>query len=1617
MSLDPVKTKETVENRYFDYLKTTFSIKDPGLAEEFNGLLTEKDRFVKGPILEAVPPYKTGCTIEQLINEGVLSCEFKNLASPHFPISRLLYLHQEIGIRKLVSGNRNVIIATGTGSGKTESFQVPIFNHLLRQKENNSLGPGVRALLLYPMNALANDQLKRLRTILAGYPHITFGSYTGETERYQDKALERYLRTFDGKEPLPNELLSREEMKNTPPHILLTNYAMLEYLLLRPEDHVFFDGDFALQWRFLVIDEAHTYRGAKGIEIGMLLRRLKDRVAKGKKLQCIATSATIGSEEESKQVANFGRQLFGEEFEWLENDSNRQDVVYASRHDIDADGFNSGWGKPDPLFYSEWHNLLEGTEVQLSDLSVVARTRGVPEDVILAANSLSTSTGEYIYEVLKGDKRVQDLRSILKKEPRSLEEAGSTLFSSYIGNEDNLTSLVYLCNKAKKTTGDNPLLPARYHLFVRAIEGAYISFYPKRELYLERRVKNVENGKEHPVFELGVCSHCGSMYLVGEEKLNEDNNQNVLKQQGGRVINEDAGKLDYFFILTNPEEEISENEDENVKLDEEIASEDYQLCTSCGVINKRTAVGPSCKCDSNPKLLLKKVKSKAGMVHKCIACGNSNPHGSIVWRFLLGGDAVTSVLATALYQSLPEKAAKKKEIQISSEENEWGVEISPYEREEPQFEDSSGGRQLLVFSDSRQDAAFFATYLEGSYEQILRRRLIVKVLEKHEDKIRENKWRLADLVKHLKKHLLEISFFPDMSPQQIEEEAWKYVLHEFIRVDRKNSLEGLGLLGFVPVRPDRFCMNRGPLIKPPWNLDPEEIWILIRILVDSFRKNGAILFPDEISPTDEFFSPANREYFFKLNDSKAGKILSWLPVKLWGTNGRIDYLQRLADLNGGAEKAAIVKLLNEIWEYVLLGGLFKQYFVSQSNRYDGTICQMRHDYWEIVPGVSQEMQWYVCDVCGNLTLNNLRNICPTFRCTGTLQSFPAETKKDNHYRKLYLETKPINMKTSEHTAQLTTEAAADKQRQFYDGKINVLSCSTTFELGVDVGELEAVFMRNVPPSPANYVQRAGRAGRRTDSTALALTFCQRRSHDLTHFADPNWIVSGKVSPPYFILENEKILSRHAYAVALSCLWRANQDYFGQGSVEGFFFNMDGVKVVTEFLEQRPQYLKESLLQVLPTEMYKLLGIDDWRWVESLIGEEGVLVRAERNLKNDVQELEKVKRELSQQEKYKQADYINKVIKTLKGKNLLGFLAQANVIPKYGFPVDVVELQIYHHGLEAKGLELTRDLRIALSEYAPESQVVAGGKLWTSQYVKRLPDRELIRYQYSICDECGFYSSQKADIAEDFESCKACGATIGKKSGKFVVPEFGFVAGPFQKPKMSRPQKTYATRNYYAGELFDMNKIETDFNGITVQVSTSREGKLAVINHAGYRQFSVCKSCGYGKMYDKNWGQHHLPFHPTKMCNGKRERLSLGHEFFTDVLQVIISDYSDLRSGFWYSILYGMLEGISHFLGIERNDIDGCLYPFQGDPSKPALIFFDTVPGGAGHVRRVADKKVFYNIVETTYHLMQQCKCGGETGDASCYGCLRNYSNQFCHDELNRGMVIDFCRKLLGWGGF
>ncbi|ADL68468.1 Protein of unknown function DUF1998 [Thermoanaerobacterium thermosaccharolyticum DSM 571] len=1605
--LDPIKTTEAVVNRYLDYLTTTFSFNNVDLKEQFKRELKEFEGFVKGPILEATPPFETGKSILNLIEEGILSYEFQKLSTSELPIDRNLYVHQEIAIRKLIENKRNLIVATGTGSGKTETFLVPILNHLFRQKEKGELGPGVRALLLYPMNALANDQLKRLRRLLKNYPDVTFGSYTGETEFEERRAVERFKKMNPNEELLPNEILSREKMHESPPHILLTNYAMLEYLLLRPEDNVFFDGEYAAQWKFIVIDEIHIYTGAKGIELAMLLKRLKDRVVKSQRgvLQCIGTSATLveNREKDFQEVTEFAERLFDEKFEWIEDDFTRQDVVTGKKKSLVVS--KESWGKPKGLLYLKWADIIDGEEKEKISLLVKEGGKlGVPEEIMEEAlNNCDGEWRKFLYLVLRKDERLITLQNMLEREPCYLAKVSKELFEEKEDKEQCLAALVYLANNAKMGISDQPLLPARYHLFIRALEGGFISLLPQKRVFLKRREWVAdEKGEEYQVFEIATCSRCNAIYLVGEIK--ERNGIKFLRQPGNCFYEDDNNLV--YFLLSEDREIVPDNEDELVLAGKEMSSkvEEYVLCGKCGAIKAANEIREFCECGEKYKIRVIKSPSKNGILHKCPACGTINTTGSVARRFILGHEAATSVLATALYQQIPDRKEEKENLEI--EDSEWSTNSS-----DESFLVTSN-RRMLIFSDSRQDAAFFSTYLQTSYNQILQRRLIIMALEKYKEKVIKNEWRVEDLVEFLKRMMKELNIFPDLSFQQLEEEAWKWVLYEFLGRGGDTSLEALGLLGFEPVLPENWRPPKA-LVSSYWNFSEEEAVKVIMILLDSMRRNGAICFPDSINPQDEFFKPLNREFYFKRDSKETGKVYSWVPASAGKNNSRLDFLMRLAVAKGKKMDQEEVKdFLVNIWDRLLISDKspWRKYFSGSPQ--EG--YRLNLGYWRLVPSViDKSVKWYRCTKCNKLWLHNVEGVCPTYRCDGQLMECnPEEELKDHHYKKLYFDILPLTLKTSEHTAQLTTESAAEVQKRFYDGEINILSCSTTFELGVDVGDLEIVFMRNVPPTPANYVQRAGRAGRKTSSTAFVLTFAQRRSHDFSHFINPLGIVNGKIQTPHLEITNEKIIKRHVYAVALALFWRHNPEYFGE--VRNFFRKGEesAATLIKDFLNKRPTELKDSLIRIVPESMHEEIGIEDWSWVEGLLGEDGVLRKAERHLMNDIEELEAIEEEYSKRKKYEQASNVRRVINTLERRYIIDFLSQNNVIPKYGFPVDVVELKINHHGDEAKGLELTRDLKVALSEYAPESQVIAGGKLWTSKYIKKLPDREPIKYNYAICDYCGCYYSDIANKEKEFDVCIFCGNKIGRNRGTFITPEFGFVAGPPQKPTLIKPQRTYTTRKYFAQEEKIEKKLEFDLNGINVEIEAGN-GRLVVINSAGKKGFIVCESCGYAEIYNgKPLSSHKTEF--GKECKGKgiSYRYSLGYEFKTDIFSLKFIGYHDSRKGFWESLLYGLIEGACRALEIERRDIDGTLYSYNGDPTSPAIVLFDDVPGGAGQVKRIAKEENFKKVLKETLDLVSSCECGGEEGDSSCYSCLRNYTNQYCHDVLKRRYVIEFVFELL-----
>ena len=1604
MSLNPVKTSKAIFNRFITYADTTLKLDNEDLNRQFNVILHKPGKFSKGPIIEATPPFRSGKSITNLIDDDVLSKEFKAFKSKELPIDRKLYKHQEDAVLKIIQDKRNAVVATGTGSGKTETFIIPIINDLLEEKRNGGLTPGVRALLLYPMNALANDQMKRLRDLLVNEPDIKFGIYTGETEDHYKAAYDKFKRMYDG-EPMENELICRDQMKKSPPHILLTNYAMLEYLMLRPTDNVFFQGEYSKHWKYIVIDEAHTYTGAKGIEMSMLISRLKSTIGLNKgDLACIMTSASLGNgSKDYPQVAEFASKLFGEEFI-------PSDVIGPTKQSLQI--VNS-WGCPDPRIYSKISEYLEDSTNR--NILEILTNYHVSKEIIDREFSSNSETNEKLYNIFREDERVNKTIEILKNGPIQLDELAKEIFADETHRLDYIASLVDLCNVLRKSKNDNPLIPARYHYIVKALEGAFIVFTKKPKVYLDRMNAVTVNNQEYKAFEMASCKKCNSLYIVGEIQRDEKNGYNYLVENINRYNDKENGLEFFSFIKADDNNEIdAENEDdiyESIDLKSQGFST-YKLCVHCGGICEDNESAP-CGC-SNPKYIrVLKSNTKDGKVYKCKICGGVNTKSGILRRFFLSEDAVSSVLATALYAEISDRPKQQ-----GNKENKKPKGLFSYVNES---ENKKAKKQLLIFSDSRQNAAYFAPYLNNSYKDILTKKILIETIEQNKEECINNKWTINDYFNRILQFIYKNNFSLDYSTEELYAEIWKWIMKEFIGGVGRNSLENLGFIKFVP----NFDVMKEQLLSIPLfkelKFTDEETMEFLRYLLDQFRLNRAIEYPEYVSPTDDSFSPINQQGGMlrispdsKPKGVKGYSVKSWIPRSESYSNSRIDYLSKILESKGiSKDKGQVIEILALIFDLFTetVSPLYKYIKTENIGNY-GKIFKLDPQIYKIIPGTEESSKHYQCTTCFKTIQVNINNVCPSYRCQGKLYEIDLyEQVKDNHYSKLYKSTKLENMKVSEHTAQLDTEYAAEIQERFINGDINVLSCSTTFELGVDVGRLETVFMKNIPPTPANYAQRAGRAGRRLDSTAYALSYARLSSHDFNSFSDPYKMISGVVKPPYFEVANEKIARRHLYACALASFWRINEDYFK--SVRAFFVDGDikGPELFKEYLSQRPKGLYKMIKEVVPEELHEELSVDDWGWIENLYSENGVMTKVVEELESDLNNLENAKTEAIDREDYREAEKIKKTTNLILSRPLINFLSQKNILPKYGFPVDVVSLQVNLHTDEAKKVDLSRDLQIAISEYAPGSQVVANGKLWTSRYVKKVKNKELVRYKYSNCS-CGYFR-KTLDVNQETENvCPICDNNK-MKTGTFIMPEFGFITeAKVEEPGSARPERTYSSRKHFSGVGEKVEEKYIYIGSNMIKLTSQNHGELSVINNGKGRDFYICKTCGYGSS-DYKMPPTHKNFQNIE-CHGRYEKLALGYNFETDIIEI---DFGTIFSnmpkehGFWESLMYSIVEGMSKALEIDRSDIDGTLH-VKRDGSI-ALILFDNVPGGAGHVKRLMEEECLILTLESALEVVSGCSCGGEKQDTSCYNCLRNYYNQYNHDTMKRGYAIDALSLLLG----
>lgn len=1549
-AIDPVAVSATISSAYRRYLRSLVTPSDAEIAIALNRAIEAEatQQLVKGPYLEATPPFVKGAAPADLIAEGILCKSFASLASSSFPLDRPLYSHQESSIRAIHSG-RNVVVATGTGSGKTESFLLPVIDRLLREHEAGTLGAGVRAILLYPMNALANDQLKRLRSLLASTPQITFGRYTGDTEQTTEYARKRFSKQFPGQPMLPNELLSREQMRATPPHLLLTNYAMLEYLLLRPQDmELFASPGGKSTWQFIVVDEAHVYDGASGAEVGFLLRRLRERVGGSAGIQAIATSATVGNDV--ARAAKFAEDLFGLPFAAGEGEA--ADVITARRVEF---GGTPTWGR----FSAE----------DLAAESV---------DVLLAAAHARGSSANNIADALIGEERLAGIRSLAGDRARTVGDIARRLDPVAPPSVDEITRLV-TWGASQRTSDGEPVLSAKYHLFARATEGAFLCLSPHGPHVTLSRHERCATC-DWQAFEMAACQMCGAVHLVGSVEIAGKTRR--LSPKSG-----DDLRIAWFSLEAGDEDEFDEDV---VLLDEQSrgalagTGTALALCPRCGGLSQN--VGSPCTdadCGGTPTRTIVQVGRSVESPRKCVHCGGNRPR--LIRRFESGNDASVSVLVTALYPELP--AASADQVNLPG-----------------------GGRKLLAFSDSRQQAAFFAPYLKETYGRLLQRRILYTAIQKGQ--FGGNAAACTDIAA-LASNLASQAGVFDASETELTRQrtAETWLQAELMGLDRRISLEGVGLiawrlrdLGELPPMPPLTALG----------LSHDEIRALCQTLLDSLRHQGAVAGLEFVNLQDEIFEPRLGPIYARKHGADAKKkILSWVPTR--GRNARSDYFGRvLAAL--GADSAKTDDFLGGVFDALTHpAAATAAWFERTVDPVLGEMVRLNPRMFEARLVTAADAVWR-CAVCRAVTAEDVRGVCPTYRCIGSLEPWVSgEEHDDDHYRTIYRRLVPIPLSAMEHTAQWSTERAAEIQQDFIDGRVNVLSCSTTFELGVDVGELQSVILRNVPPTVSNYVQRAGRAGRRSDNAALALTYAQRRPHDLAAFARPEQMISGAVRPPVVPIDNDRIAERHIYSIALARFFREQLASAGTTyRTVGSFFDSPagqptGADLFAKFVEFPDTQLQAAINDVLPAS---IRGTDLTKWDGWSRDLRELLTAVQQEHREETKFYEEESLAAYKSRKGFLGDRYGRILDTIRSAPLLGYLANHNLIPKYGFPVDTVEMKppLGAPG-SASDLDLTRDLSQAIFEYAPGAAIIAGGQLWTSAGVATRHNREWQPFFFATCENCGRYWEK---LGEDLGGCPDCGTVSDGVRRKYMEPRFGFVTSPAPgKPGDAPPRTSWRGETHVAEPGKSTSKRTLALGGAPVECEVQERARLVRLNlgpgELGYR---LCEWCGAGVSALGEAPKSHVNVRTQKPCGGHFHPWTLGHRYETDVVRIALGvpwagSTVGERRAMAYSVLYAVLQGVSESLQIARDNVDGSVVGGLAH-GMPELVLMDTVPGGAGYATLIAEN--MESVLRRSLEIAATCECGPET---SCSSCLRTYSNQKWHNQLSRGAAEVYLERLTG----
>ncbi len=1542
-------------------------------AEDIQAYLQDiygQGAFWQPPLLQINPRFKAGRAIDELVATGVLHAGsgrvFRRDGVPY-----VLHCHQEQALR-LAQAGRSYVVTTGTGSGKSMTYFLPIVDALCRRP-----APGrIRAIIVYPMNALVNSQVATLQELVAACPGgapFRFGAYTGQADVAERKAL-----------------------AEQPPDILLTNFMMLEMMLTRRNatDQVLLAAAEGLE--FLVLDELHSYRGRQGADVAMLVRRVRHLLGEG--AQCIGTSATMSSEgdeaDRARTVAEAASRLFG---------------VTIAPADVIGETLEprTRGGRPDQQALRA--ALLE--EAAVGSLADDALARWLEMEL-----GLDTSV-------------VPPRRA----RPRTLEEAAEALLAATGWGPDRAAFCsarlrAFLLRVSRAEQGTAPFLAFRFHQFVSGADRLYGTLEaPGQRQFTVTPQLHLPGAPEKPFFAYHFCRECGCEFLP---VLRGDQGFEPRDIADKGADEEDDGQARFGFFMPDAPggQPRWRGDDGDLPSEwlEEVKSKGKGSSGSAGLVLRvkahfRARRPQALRLDASgrehetglPGWLIQ------GSFRFCPSCGHQSQSNSDKIKLAMlgneGRSSATNVLAIVTLDQLLVQGVADSE------------------------------RKLLGFTDNRQDASLQAGHF-NDFNLILKLRgAMLAALRRHPQGLDENA-----LVHEVFRDLgfedaANQAEWVDPETKRYRDELGSYMrelLAYRMLLDQRRgwritqpNLEQLGLMrvdyrGLAALCADERVFAGLALA----GLSPAKRERLFRLVFDALRQNVCILTrvlgQRELEALRNYSLQSFREPWKLEEDERLESARLMVPERAVRTrHGNLFWLSPRSHLMRRLRARAIWgrslredegrELLDELLRLGVADGLLdnrEQVEGFQAYRLKGHAL-----IW--LPGNGRGEGQHAVD---NAYFRGLYE-----RVAEDLARVP----------RLF----PITAR--EHTAQVDAEVRGQREADFTSGQLRLLFCSPTMELGVDIRSLSTVFLRNVPPTPANYAQRGGRAGR-AGQPALVLTYCAALSpHDQYFYNRPEAMVAGVVRRPNLDLANEELIAAH-----LQALWLSITPVDLPDSVVEMMMEEEGAfRLRPEFRRlldtperrQRTQMAAARILEQMGSELAsarELWFTPAWleRWAADLVARfdrafdrwRDLVARAraelERNhrikLHFNVGKEERKHAEQQYEEAGRQLELLMAERPSPQSEfYLYRYLAGEGFLPGYNFP----RLPLWafipgQTGRRGDQTYLTRPRFLAISEFGPLSQIYHEGnryQVYRAIVKTALEQGVLTTSCASICTTCGYGHFGEAPAAMP-DLCENCGAALGTEA--LTVDTLLHIQNVSTRPyhrinceEEERLRLGYEVQTAIRFAVVDQRPrlFTRAFQGAAVTLRYAPGAVVRRIN-LGWRRRK--QATAYGFLIESltgRWGERNAPEEAREQAESEPGRQPLQTQRVTPYVEdrrnlLLLHFEERLEPGVFLGVMYALKRGIE--LEYELEEAELVAESLPNDAAPRTMLFYEAAEGGAGVLSQVAgDDGALRRVAARAIalcHLEERDGVLHDTADgcgAACYRCLLSYYNQPYHRRLNR----------------